>query len=204
MAIRPHRILRTINTAVWTKLKRMAHFRNPEVDGRSVSRPYTPTKVTKAYFEVPIKIVPDGRLSQYIRHWKIGDEIEWRGPYCGDIVWNINKLSHLLLIAGGVGIAPFVRLVNELLEDDDAETRVRLVYCVRSGSDILFKELLSQWAHHWNVKIVIFGAIVEKSSIHQLFDHVATRLNEEHFQEQLRALCGDNLDRTAVPLLLNM
>ncbi|KAK5973066.1 Oxidoreductase NAD-binding domain protein, partial [Trichostrongylus colubriformis] len=105
---------------------------------------------------------------------------------------------YLLLVAGGVGIAPFVRLLNELLENDNDETRVRLLYCVRKGSDILFKELLAQWAQHWNVKIVIFGPDVEKTSIHYLFGHVAERLNEDHFREQLRALCGDNLDRAAV------
>ncbi|KAK6054605.1 oxidoreductase NAD-binding domain protein, partial [Cooperia oncophora] len=136
-------------------------YRSSVDDGRFISRPYTPTKVTRSLFEVPIKIVSDGRLSLHIRHWKVGDEIEWRGPYGGDVIWSNHKVTRLLLVAGGVGIAPFIRVLDELLKNEETEIRIRLVYCVRHGSDILFKELLSQWAHHWNVEIIIFGANVE-------------------------------------------
>ncbi|EPB80194.1 oxidoreductase NAD-binding domain protein [Ancylostoma ceylanicum] len=130
-------------------------------DGKGLSRPYTPTRVTKTYFEIPIKIYDDGRLTRHIRDWKVGDNIEWRGPYNDNIYWDNAKISHLLLIAGGTGIAPFIRIVEDILDDDDGETRIRLVYCVRSAADVLFKDLLVEWARHWNVVVVICGTGVE-------------------------------------------
>ncbi|VDO90402.1 unnamed protein product [Heligmosomoides polygyrus] len=51
--------------------------------------------------------------------------------------------------------------MEELLKDEDIETRIRLLYCVRTDEDILFRELLAHWARYWNVKIVICGANVQ-------------------------------------------
>ncbi|KAK6738346.1 hypothetical protein RB195_020453 [Necator americanus] len=138
-------------------------------DGGVVSRPYTPTHVTTTRFEIPIKIYDDGRLTQHVRHWKVGDSIEWRGPYNEDVDLLNKKVPCLLLVAGGTGIAPFVRVIDETLKDDENETRIRLLYCVRSGADILFEEQFSEWARHWNFIIVICGDGVEKDSLPYLF-----------------------------------
>ncbi|EYC16840.1 hypothetical protein Y032_0032g2526 [Ancylostoma ceylanicum] len=166
-------------------------------DGKGLSRPYTPTRVTKTYFEIPIKIYDDGRLTRHIRDWKVGDNIEWRGPYNDNIYWDNAKISHLLLIAGGTGIAPFIRIVEDILDDDDGETRIRLVYCVRSAADVLFKDLLVEWARHWNVVVVICGTGVE-DSLPILFERLNSRLTEEVFQQQLQALTGGDLQNALV------
>ncbi|ETN84091.1 oxidoreductase NAD-binding domain protein [Necator americanus] len=165
-------------------------------DGGVVSRPYTPTHVTTTRFEIPIKIYDDGRLTQHVRHWKVGDSIEWRGPYNEDVDLLNKKVPCLLLVAGGTGIAPFVRVIDETLKDDENETRIRLLYCVRSGADILFEEQFSEWARHWNFIIVICGD--GKDSLPYLFKCVNTRLTEEHFQEQLKTLSRGDLDNVLV------
>ncbi|RCN49327.1 oxidoreductase NAD-binding domain protein [Ancylostoma caninum] len=171
------------------------NIRSP--DGKGLSRPYTPTRVTSTYFEIPIKIYEGGRLTRHIRDWKVGDNIEWRGSYNENIYWMDTKISHLLLVAGGTGIAPFIRIVEDVLKDEDTETRIRLVYCVRSAADVLFKDQLVEWARHWNVIIVICGVGVE-DSLPILFERVDARLTEDVFQQQLEALTGGDLQEALV------
>ncbi|KHJ76857.1 oxidoreductase NAD-binding domain protein, partial [Oesophagostomum dentatum] len=171
-------------------------FRNSS-HGGALSRPYTPTCVTKTFFEVPIKIYRDGKLSRHIQDWKIGDSVEWRGPYREDDSLLKSKFSHLLLVAGGTGLAPFIRIVDELLKDDEAETRIRLIYCVRSEADILFKDRLVDWAKHWNVTVVICGVGLE-AELPYLFERVNARLCESVFQAELTAFAGADLKDTVV------
>ncbi|XP_064521244.1 NADH-cytochrome b5 reductase-like isoform X6 [Pseudopipra pipra] len=55
------------------------------VNGLEVQRAYTPISPGNAegYFEVLIKCYEAGLMSQYIKTWKKGDMVFWRGPFGG-------------------------------------------------------------------------------------------------------------------------
>ncbi|XP_070381010.1 uncharacterized protein [Dermacentor albipictus] len=55
------------------------------VDGEIVTRQYTPVSPPSAlgFFEVIIKVYPQGRMSKYIKTLKEGCSVDWRGPLGG-------------------------------------------------------------------------------------------------------------------------
>ncbi|XP_051657551.1 NADH-cytochrome b5 reductase-like isoform X8 [Manacus candei] len=66
------------------------------VNGLEVQRAYTPISPGNAegYFEVLIKCYEAGLMSQYIKTWKKGDMVFWRGPF-GGFPYQPNKETSL-------------------------------------------------------------------------------------------------------------
>ncbi|XP_027554808.1 NADH-cytochrome b5 reductase-like isoform X7 [Neopelma chrysocephalum] len=66
------------------------------VNGLEVQRAYTPISPGNAegYFEVLIKCYEAGLMSQYIKTWKKGDVVFWRGPF-GGFPYQPNKETSL-------------------------------------------------------------------------------------------------------------
>ncbi|XP_036410739.1 NADH-cytochrome b5 reductase-like isoform X2 [Megalops cyprinoides] len=122
------------------------------VDGLEVQRAYTPISpvTTQGSCEFLIKLYKDGLMSQYIRTWKAGQSIEWRGPF-GGFSYKSNKHGQLLMIASGTGIAPMIPLLQAITDDEEDETFVMLVGCFRTYRDIYMKDFLQEQAHFWNV-----------------------------------------------------
>ena len=54
------------------------------------------------------------------------------------------------MLTAGTGIAPMVQVLRQVLENEEEETLVHLVYCCRTYKDLLLKPLLDQWAGYWN------------------------------------------------------
>jgi len=44
-----------------------------------VKRSYTPVTDERGYFEIMVKVYPDGVFSQYLHGLKIGDKVKMRG-----------------------------------------------------------------------------------------------------------------------------
>ncbi|KAJ8270891.1 hypothetical protein GJAV_G00120440 [Gymnothorax javanicus] len=122
------------------------------VNGLELQRAYTPISPVNAegYCEFLIKLYENGLMSQYIRTWKPGDLIEWRGPF-GGFPYNSNKHGQLLLIASGTGIAPMIPLLQAITDDEEDETFVKLVGCFKNYRSIYMKEFLREQCHFWNV-----------------------------------------------------
>ncbi|XP_051868146.1 NADH-cytochrome b5 reductase-like isoform X2 [Pristis pectinata] len=123
------------------------------VSGLEVQRAYTPVSPLDAegYFEVLIKIYEDGLMSQYMKTWKEGDTVCWRGPF-GGFPYKPNQYEQLLLFASGTGIAPMVPLLQYIVADEEDEVFVTLVGCFRTFQDIYMKPRLQELAAYWNVK----------------------------------------------------
>ncbi|CAH1773595.1 unnamed protein product [Owenia fusiformis] len=125
-----------------------------QVNGRYITRQYTPISDLKAlgYFDILIKVYPKGEMSQYVKTWRVGDILEWRGPY-GTFTYKSNTYRHLLLVAAGTGIAPMVQVIQDILENEEDETFIRLVFSVKTYQDIILKDLLKKWQCYWNFTV---------------------------------------------------
>ncbi|KAL8178630.1 UNVERIFIED_CONTAM: NADH-cytochrome b5 reductase-like [Gekko kuhli] len=55
------------------------------VNGLEIQRAYTPITPVNAegYFDVLIKCYEGGLMSQYVKSWKQGESVFWRGPFGG-------------------------------------------------------------------------------------------------------------------------
>ncbi|CAI7666334.1 hypothetical protein N7533_000436 [Penicillium manginii] len=122
-----------------------------EVDGKTVTRSYTPTSnnLDRGRLELVVKCYPDGLLSgKYLAGLSIGDEVEFRGPK-GAMKYTKDLCNNIGMVAGGTGITPMFQLIRAICENDTDTTEVSLVYANRSEADILLREELETFARRY-------------------------------------------------------
>lgn len=133
-----------------------------DIDGQSVSRPYTPisTKNQEDFAEFVIKKYPartDGKpggMGAHLCNLKEGDAINMKGPW-PKAGYEVNKYKHIGMIAGGTGLTPMLQVILEILNNPDDNTKVTLIYANKSEGDILLKEMLDGLAaKHSNFNVV--------------------------------------------------
>ena len=47
-----------------------------------------------------------------------------------------------------------VQVIRAIVENDEEDTFIRLVYACRSQHDIILKNLLDDWTSHWNFSVL--------------------------------------------------
>ena len=122
-----------------------------EIDGQNVSRPYTPIsrRNQKGVAEFVIKSYPprtDGKpggMGNHLRSLKPGDTVKMKGPW-KKFSYTANEFEEVGMIAGGTGITPMFQILQEILYNEDDNTKVKLLYANKSIDDILIKERLDQ------------------------------------------------------------
>lgn len=127
------------------------------IDGKAVSRPYTPTSnnLDRGRLELVIKCYPGGLLTgKYLANLQIGDCVEFRGPK-GAMRYTKGLCRKIGMIAGGTGITPMYQLIRAICEDESDTTDVSLIYANRTEDDILLRQELEAFATHYprNLKI---------------------------------------------------
>jgi ferredoxin-NADP reductase len=115
------------------------------VDGRRVVRSYTvsssPNK--KDYVEITPKRTENGCVSVFLNERAMpGLSVEARGPY-GHFCFDEKLHNNIVLIAAGSGITPMIAILR-YIDDLKLSTRVSLLYCVRTGADIIFENELAR------------------------------------------------------------
>lgn len=126
-----------------------------------VSRPYTPFQYIQDEFsfEILVKLIPNGVMSNYMEKIKIGDITEWKGAY-GNFNWsaiapNLPNKS-LICVSQGVAIAPIFHLASSILENENDETRINFIGCYRRMDDILLRNELNKCRQYWNFKSSVY------------------------------------------------
>ncbi|CAN4114563.1 unnamed protein product [Withania somnifera] len=128
---------------------------NFEGKPKYVIRPYTPISdpEAKGYFDLLIKVYPEGKMSQHFARLKPGDVIEVKGPI-EKLRYSPNMKKHIGMIAGGSGITPMLQVIEAILKNPDDNTQISLVYANVSPDDILLKKKLDVLAAtHPNLKV---------------------------------------------------
>ena len=124
--------------------------------------------------EVPISVsalADDGRLVHTIRDVagvtktlcaaRPGDVLGVRGPYGRG--WDVAAARghDLVIVAGGIGLAPLRPVVHAVLADRDAFGRVVLVVGARTEQELLFRGELDGW---WHRREIAVRTIVDRAS----------------------------------------
>ncbi|KAM4021895.1 NADH-cytochrome b5 reductase-like isoform 1-T3 [Anomaloglossus baeobatrachus] len=137
------------------------------VNGVEIQRAYTPISPVdvKGYFEVLIKVYEHGLMSQYIKCWKPGDTLAWRGPF-GGFLYKPNKFGELIMLCSGTGIAPMLPILTYVTDDEDDETFITLVVCARNFKNVYMKNFLKEQSRYWNVRI--FYVLSQEQSLENL------------------------------------
>jgi ferredoxin-NADP reductase len=115
------------------------------VDGQPVSRSYTisSSPVHENYVEITPKRAENGSVSVFLNdRAKPGLMVEASGPY-GRFCFDQALHKSIVLIAAGSGITPMISMLR-YIDDLKLPTRVTLLYCVRTGADIIFQDELAR------------------------------------------------------------
>ncbi len=89
-----------------------------------------------------------GAVSRALRGSGPGTVIGMRGPF--GTSWGLTDAvgRDLVIVAGGVGLAPLRPVVHSVLADRNAYGKVTVIAGARSRDDFLFATEIQQWAHH--------------------------------------------------------
>jgi ferredoxin-NADP reductase len=113
------------------------------IDGQRVPRSYTisSSPVHENHMEITPKRMENGCVSVFLNDQaKPGLTVEASGPY-GRFYFDETLHKSIVLIAAGSGITPMISMLC-YIDDLELATPVILLYCVRTGADIIFENEL--------------------------------------------------------------
>ena len=87
-----------------------------------------------------------GRLTNLVTRLKAGDQLFVRGPYGRRVSWDAFRGSNLVLIAGGLGLAPLRPFVHRALRRREDFRRIDIAVGARSPEELLFRDDLAAWS----------------------------------------------------------
>jgi NAD(P)H-flavin reductase len=96
-----------------------------------------------------------GAVTRAIVALEAGDPIGVRGPY--GTGWPVMEAAgrDVLLVAGGIGLAPLRPVLYEVMANRDRYEAVSLVYGSRSPADLLFDDELHTWRSRFDMEIEV-------------------------------------------------
>ncbi|OQX89542.1 MAG: hypothetical protein B6D65_02635 [candidate division Zixibacteria bacterium 4484_93] len=119
--------------------------------------PFTPSSEPGEVDEMTITILKTGRITDYL-HEKVkpGDILGLRGPFGHGYPTHLFDGKTVLVIGGGVGLAPLRACLYALFgECYDRVNRISIKYGARSPYDLVFRDEYEEWAKKEKVDMSI-------------------------------------------------
>ncbi|XP_054728863.1 NADH-cytochrome b5 reductase-like [Anastrepha obliqua] len=116
-------------------------------------RPYSPfwVDVLAMEFKILVNLAPNGPMSRFISSLQVGDSVEFRGPIgAPETITSRDTERHIFVITQGVAIAPTLRIVKEILENDEDFSKVVQLVCYRDLQHAFFRDTLREFNKYWN------------------------------------------------------
>ncbi len=95
-----------------------------------------------------------GVVTAAIHSLRKDDSLWLRGPYGNSFPMEGTTKSDVLIVAGGIGIAPLRPLVRQLMEDRGERRNVTLLYGSRTPGDVVFADEADRWREK-GIKVVL-------------------------------------------------
>lgn len=110
------------------------------------SRPYSisssPKQSLEGILRITVKAVPKGIVSNHIlTHWQVGTPVCTSGPMGCFTYEPLRDAEHIVGIAGGSGITPFLSLA-QAIADGDEDCSLTLLYGCRRQEELIFRPQL--------------------------------------------------------------
>lgn len=116
--------------------------------------PFTPSSDPDDKSKLELTIMKAGRVTSELHNIKPGARLGLRGPYGKGYPLDDFKDNEILIVGGGVGLAPLRSLIFALFNKIDNYKKILLRYGARTSSDILYKKFISEWSKKEKVNIV--------------------------------------------------
>ncbi len=117
--------------------------------------PFTPSSNPNVTETMEITIMDVGTVTHALTKMKVGDTVGIRGPYGNGYNMADFDGKEILIMGGGVGLAPLRSLILALFDDIDRYKKVSIRYGARTPEDIVFKDLLPEWEKMKNTEVLL-------------------------------------------------
>lgn len=96
-----------------------------------------------------------GQATHALVSREVGDGVGVRGPY--GTGWPVEQAQgrDLIIIAGGIGLAPLRPVIYEVLNNRDKYGRLVILYGARSPHDLLYRKELTAWARQRDTQVLV-------------------------------------------------
>lgn len=134
---------------------------------------FTPGQFNMLYVfgvgEIPISISGDpaqgdvlvhttravGTVSRAMSKFKVDDLVGVRGPF--GVGWPVDVIQKqdIVIVAGGIGLAPLRPAMYHIMANREQYARVVLLYGARTAGDVLYDKELQRWRAHFDLDVYV-------------------------------------------------
>ncbi|BCB97437.1 oxidoreductase [Dissulfurispira thermophila] len=107
--------------------------------------PISATSLYKGNTTIELCIRKTGIVTTAIHSLEVGQSIGIRGPFGNGFPLDIPRGKDVIIVAGGIGIAPLRPIIKYLINNKYELGRVTLLYGSRTPDEIIFKDETEQW-----------------------------------------------------------
>ncbi|KPK97791.1 MAG: oxidoreductase [Omnitrophica WOR_2 bacterium SM23_72] len=116
--------------------------------------PFTPSSDPQVKEKIDVTIMSVGTVTSKLHTMGKGEVLGLRGPYGKGYPLQEFKGKDVLIVGGGVGLAPLRSLLFALFAEIEDYNKVVLRYGARTSTDIIYKSSLPEWAKMKKVNVV--------------------------------------------------
>ncbi len=116
--------------------------------------PFTPSSDPNIKNKIDVTIMNVGRITSLLHASSKNISLGVRGPYGKGYPLDKFEGKDVLIIGGGVGLAPLRSLLFSLFAEIDKYNKIVLRYGARTPDDIIYKESILRWAEIKKVDVV--------------------------------------------------
>jgi len=142
--------------------------------------PFTPSSSPSESEQMALTVMQAGRVTSALHELSPGATLGLRGPYGNAYPLDEFAGRDILILGGGVGLAPLRSLLLALLEERSRYGRLILCYGARTPSNLVYGERLKQWAAgdglevhltvdeadgEWNGKVGVVTTLLDELSV---------------------------------------
>jgi NAD(P)H-flavin reductase len=108
--------------------------------------PFTPSSSPAVAEKMGITILKTGTVTDVLHTMKAGDMVGLRGPFGKGYPVDKFKNKEVLLVGGGVGLAPLRSLILAMFEDMGKYKRLSIKYGAKTPEELLYSTSFDEWS----------------------------------------------------------
>ncbi len=125
-----------------------------------------PISVSSRYGEpFALTVREVGSVTGALHRMSEGDQVGIRGPFGTGWPMKAVRGRNLVIVAGGIGLAPLRPVIKEIIANRDEYGKVILLYGARSPWDILYRKEMGEWLPHINVEVTVDRSDVDAETM---------------------------------------
>jgi len=147
--------------------------------------------ITTAPAELPefeVAARSTGVATQAMHRLKVGDKLYFRGPLGNTILTDKIYGKQVILIAGGLGLAPLRSMIHVLRDDEKLAGSLEIVYGAKSPEDLLYKGELAVWGKFADLQLTVDKADKQWTGHVGRVEKLLTKIQKE--KDAVAIICG--------------